>query len=190
MKLFVCALRPGSFSTWTVVSSHTHLLGDDVHLLADLGTDLHQRVPIVCAYALVLGQLVANDLARQRRVQRLASTLFALMAGNRRRLLFVDVFDFGLQCLAAGGECLCLVEEQVLLIGAAGFALGREQLALQRPQSLQCEVTLGGRHPQRSGQRIALGNERGEFFSGDGGGRRHASLDRHTPSFFLHATLE
>lgn len=26
--------------------------------------------------------------------------------------------------LSLGGECFCLVEEQVLLIGAAGFALG------------------------------------------------------------------
>jgi len=47
-----------------VVLQHTHLLGDDIHLLADLGADLHQRVPVMGAHTLGLGQLVAHDLAR------------------------------------------------------------------------------------------------------------------------------
>ncbi|MNV40242.1 hypothetical protein D3C71_1318430 [compost metagenome] len=173
-----------------VVLQHAHLFGDDIHLLADLGADLHQRVPVMRAHTLGLGQFVAHDLARQRRVQRLASAFLTLMARDRCQRLFVDVFDLGLRRLICGRECLGLVEEQVLLIRAAGFALGSEQLALQRPQSFQCEVPLGGGDSKRTGQRIALGNERGEFFSGDGGGRRHARLDRHAPSLFLQATLQ
>ena len=52
-----------------------HLLGDDVHLLADLGADLHQRMPVMGAHTLGRGQFVAHDLARQCRVQWLASML-------------------------------------------------------------------------------------------------------------------
>jgi hypothetical protein len=48
---------------------HTHLLRDDVHLLADLGADLRQRVAVVGAHPLGLRQLVATDLARQRGVR-------------------------------------------------------------------------------------------------------------------------
>lgn len=151
-----------------VVLQHTHLLGDDVHLFADLGADLHQRVPVMGAHAFGLGQIVAHDLARQCGVQRLASALLALVARHRRRCLFVDVCRGRLirKC-----ECFGLVEEQVLLIGAACLALGGEELALQGPQPLQCEVSLGGGHSQCAGQRVALGNERGKFFSGDGGRR-------------------
>jgi hypothetical protein len=170
-----------------VVLQRAHLFGDDIHLLADLGADLHQRVPVMRAHTLGLGQFVAHDLARQRRVQRLVSAFLALMARDRCRLLFAGL---GLRRLICGRERLGLVEEQVLLIGAAGFALGRKQLALQRLQPLQCEVPLGGRYSKRAGQRIALGDETSEFFSGDGGGRRHARLDRHAPSLFLQATLE
>ena len=67
------------------------------HLLADLGADLHQRVTVMSADTLGLGQLVAHDLARQRRIQRLASALLALVAGNRR----VDSSS----SVSAGGVC-------------------------------------------------------------------------------------
>lgn len=170
-----------------VVLQHAHLLGDHVHLLADLRADLHQCMPVMRAHTLGLRQFVVHDLARQRGVQRFASALLALMLGDRRRFLFVGL---GRRRLIGGRECFGFVEEQVLLIRATGFALGGEQLALQRLQPLQREVALGGRDPQRACQRVTLGDERGEFFSGDGGKRRHARLDRHAPSPFLQATLE
>lgn len=169
-----------------MVLEHANLLGDHIHLLADLGANLHQRVPVMGAHALGLGQLVANDLARQCGVQRLASALLALMAGDRRRRFFAGL---GWGRLIGGRECFGLVEEQVLLIDAARFALGGEQLALQRSQPLLRQVPLGGGHPQRAGQRIALGDERSEFFSGDGDGKRgHARLDHHAPTLFPQAT--
>lgn len=52
-----------------VVLENANLLGDDVHLRADLGADLHQDVAVMCADALGLGQLVANDVSWQRRVK-------------------------------------------------------------------------------------------------------------------------
>jgi hypothetical protein len=151
-----------------VVLQHSHLLGDDIHLLADLGTDLHQRVPVMCADTLGLGQLVAHDLARQCGVQRLASALLALVTRDRHRFLFIGL---GWRRLIRGCKCFGLVEEQVLLIGATGLALGGEELTLQRPQPLQCQVSFGGRYSKRAGERVALGNETSEFFSGDGGRR-------------------
>ena len=91
-----------------VVLQYTHLLGDDVHLLADLGADLHQRVAIVRADALGLWQLVTHDVARQCRIQRLAAALLTLVASDPRRVLIID---FGRQCLRGRRERLRLVEE-------------------------------------------------------------------------------
>ena len=141
-----------------------------MHLLADLGADLDQRVAVVRADALRLGQLVANDVARQRRIQWLASALLALVASDRRRFL---VIDFDRQCLRGRCERLGLVEEQVLLVGAAGLALGGEQLTLQCAKPLQRQVPLGGHHAQFADQRFATPSGLGqgllqgcEFFGG------------------------
>ncbi len=95
-----------------MVLQYAHLLEDDLQLLADLGTDLQQRVPVMDTYALGIWQLVAHDLAVQRRVQWLASALLALMAGNRVRLLLIGL---GLRQLLGGRELLGLVEEQLRL---------------------------------------------------------------------------
>lgn len=96
---------------YALVLHHAHLLGDDVQLLADLGTDLHQRMPVMGTYALGLGPLVAHVLPGQGRIQWLAATLLALMAGNRGRLLLIGL---GLRRLIGGREGFGLFEEQVL----------------------------------------------------------------------------
>lgn len=124
-----------------VVLKHTDLLRNDVYLLADLGADLYERMTIVGAHALVFGQLVADDLARQRGVQWPLAALLALMAGNGCGLLFVGLRG---RALIGRRECFSLVEEQVLLLGAARLALGREQLTLQGPQSLESQVPFVG----------------------------------------------
>ena len=76
------------------------LFGDDVELLADLGSDLHQSVAVVCADALGFGQLVANDVPRQCIVQRLSTPLLAMVlchgCDDRRILL---VIHLGRACL-------------------------------------------------------------------------------------------
>jgi hypothetical protein len=77
------------------------------------------------------------------------------MPDDRCRLLDVAL---GLRRLISGCECFGFVEEQVLLIGATRFALGGEQLALRRPQSLERQVTLGvaTRSPPASASRSAM----------------------------------
>ncbi|OUM00092.1 hypothetical protein A8M77_23195 [Variovorax sp. JS1663] len=152
-----------------------------MHLLADLGADLDQRVAIVSADTLGLWQLVTHDVARQCRIQRLAAALLALAASDRRRVLIID---FGRQCLRGRRERLGLVEEQVLLVGAAGLALGGEQLTLQRSQALQRQVPLGGHHAQFADERFAVPSGIGqgllqgcEFF---GGGHLNHCLLRST----------
>ncbi|AJY27230.1 transposase, IS6 family domain protein (plasmid) [Burkholderia thailandensis 34] len=61
-----------------------YLFGNHVELLACLHTDLNQRMAVVSAEALRLGQFVPHDLARQIRIQRFASALAARVAGNLR----------------------------------------------------------------------------------------------------------
>jgi hypothetical protein len=164
-----------------VMLQDSHLLWNDVHLLADLGADLHQRVAVMGAHAIGLGQLVANDLTRQRWIQGLASALLALVPGHQCRIFFVGL---GWWCLIGRRECFSLVEEHVLLFAAARFALGGEELALQGPQPLDCQVPLGGHDAQFADERFAAPSGLGqgllqgcEFF---GGGHLNHRLLRST----------
>ena len=91
-----------------MVLKDANLLGNNVNLFADLGADLHERVAIVSTYALCLRQLVADNLARQRRVQGLAATLLALMAGNECGVVFIDLCW---RCLIGRRERFGLIEE-------------------------------------------------------------------------------
>jgi len=59
-----------------------NLLRHDIELLTDLGADLDEHMSVVCADAFRFWQLVTHDLAREHRVQRLASTLLAFMRAN------------------------------------------------------------------------------------------------------------
>ena len=110
-----------------------------------------------------------THLARQGRVQRLAAALGALV---RRHL---DLLVLGLRGCRLG---LCafdlgFVEEQVLLVRGAGFALGVEELALEAVELLLEQVAFGAHHAQLAeclGQRLL---QRFEFF-----GRGHASHRR------------
>lgn len=165
-----------------VVLKHTDLLGNDVHLFADLGANFYKRMTIVGAHALVLRQLVADDLARQRRVQWLPAALLALMAGNGCGLFFVGLRG---QALIGRRECFSLVEEQVLLLGSARLALGREQLTLQGPQSLKSQVSFVRCDPQRAGKRITFSDENGEFFDGDASKQGHMNFEPYALQLFL-----
>ena len=74
------------------MADDAHLLRNDVELLADLHADLAQGRAVVRAHALALGQVVSNHFARQRRIERLAPALGALVA---RHLDLVVVSLFG-----------------------------------------------------------------------------------------------
>lgn len=137
-----------------MVLQHAHLLGDDVHLLADLGADLHQRVAVVRADALGLRQLVANDVTRQSGVQRLASALLALVASDQCRVFTID---FGRPCLRGRRERLSLVEEQVLLVGATGLALANNwRCNARRRSSARSRSVVAIRSAPASASRSAM----------------------------------
>jgi len=105
-----------------------------------------------------------DDFPRQRRIQRLAPTLLALMPGH---LDARSVFR-GDRRVRGGRQRLCLVEEQVFLVGAAGFALGGEELVQKRLEPFPQQIPLDLHHPQFAAQRVALDHERVELFSGEG----------------------
>src|SRR5574337_2091397 len=110
-----------------LVLNHPQLLGNDVQLLAGLDPDLHQGRPVMGAAALGLGQLMADDFTRQRRVEGAAPPLGAPMAGDgdtlgRLILLRGDA-------VRARRQGFGLVEKQIGLVVAAGLTLGREELA-------------------------------------------------------------
>ena len=114
-------------------------------MLAGFHADLGQRRAIVRAHALTLGQFVAHDLPRQRRIQRLAAALGALVSGNVN-LVVRGFLGHGLR---RGAQLLGFVEEQVLLVrGVGGFALGVEELALEAVELLLEQVALGAQHAQ------------------------------------------
>ena len=127
-----------------LVADHAHLLRDDVHLLADFHADLAQGRAVVRAHALVFGQFVAPHIARQGRIQRLAAALGALV----RRHLDLVVFGLGGCRLGLRAFDLGLVEEQVLLVRGADFALGVEELALEAVELLLEQVAFGAHHAQ------------------------------------------
>ena len=61
-----------------------YLFGNHVELLAGLDTDLNQRMAVVRAETVRLGQFVPHDLARQIRIQRFASAPATCVPGNLR----------------------------------------------------------------------------------------------------------
>lgn len=148
-----------------LVLDHPHLLGNDVELLADLDTDLDQDGAVVRAAALGFGQFVANDLARQIRIQGLASALLAHVAGHLDAAR-LDLFG-GRRALGCQG--FGLFEEEVLLVTAvARFASGGEQLPQVRGESLLEQIALDRDGPQLIPEGVPLGDERGEGFGGQG----------------------
>lgn len=72
-----------------MVLDHTHLLGNDVELLADLDADLDQESAVVRAQTLRFGEFVPNDVAGWIRIERFASAFLANVAGN------LDAFGLG-----------------------------------------------------------------------------------------------
>ena len=111
-----------------------------------------------------IARRVANSGPRQRRIQWLAPTLLALMPGH------LDArSDFrGDRGVRGRRQRLRLVEEQVLLMGAAGFALGRKELVQKRLEPFLQQIALHLHHPQFAAQRVALDHERVELFGAEG----------------------
>jgi len=93
------------------VTDGLYLLGDDVELLADLDADLHQHCAIMRTYALILGQLVAYDLAGNRRIDRLTATLCAFVSGHIDGVAFVSSFFNSRLCCSA--QILGFVENRL-----------------------------------------------------------------------------
>jgi hypothetical protein len=127
-------------------------------LLADLYADLAQCRAVMRAHALVLGQFVAPHLARQGRIQRLAAWLRALVRGHG----YLLVLGLGGCRLGRCTFDLGLVEEQVLLMRGADFALGFEELALEAVELLLEQVTLGAHHAQFADELLAPRNGVGQ----------------------------
>ena len=84
------AARAGIFDP--LMLDDPYLLRNDVQLLADLDTDLDQGGAVMGADPLGLGQFMADDLARQVGIERLAAALLARVRGNLdfRRRFFGD----------------------------------------------------------------------------------------------------
>lgn len=61
--------------------NHPHLLRHDVELLADFSTDFDQTAAVMGADAFGFRQFMADDLARQMRIERFAAAFFAVVAG-------------------------------------------------------------------------------------------------------------
>jgi len=149
---------------------HPYLLRDDVELFADFDADLDQHGSIVGTNSLRLGQLMAHHLARQVRVEWLASALLARVRRNvdLRGCFFSDR-------RTCGGRRFGFVEEQILLLSPPRSGLGGKQLAqvclqtffekadlnLQRTYLATQSVTLAA-------QRIPVSEERCVFFGGQG----------------------
>ena len=102
-----------------LVHDHPQLLRDDVHLLAGNHADLLQHCAVVWAHALGLGQLVANHVARQVRVQRFASALHGALVRWHLDRVFAIVSTFFHSSLGLGTQDLSFVEEHVLLVRRA-----------------------------------------------------------------------
>lgn len=137
------------------MADHPQLLRHDVQLLADFHANLTQRGAIVRAGALVFRQLVAHHFARQRRVQRPTTALGPLVCGHLNK----SVLSFLTGGLGHGAFEFGLVEEQVLLVCAEQFALGREQLALELDELFLEQVALGAVQVEFAGGRLQLGSE-------------------------------
>jgi len=166
-----------------LVADHAHLLRHDVQLLADLHADLAQRRAVMRAHALVFGQLVASHLARQRRIQRLAASLGALV----RRHGDLAVLGLGGCRLGRCAFELGLVEEQVLLL-RADFALGFEELALEAVELLLEQVAFGAHHAQLADEFLATRNgvgqrlaQRGDLLEGRHVNHRRAFSSSRAP---------
>ena len=122
---------------------------------------------------------MAHDVARQIGVQRLASTLEALMTGHIECIIASDaVFQ---RCCGLCRQGLGLIEEHVPLLGAACFALGGEDLAHHLVDPLLEQVALDAKKSVLSNQDILLRKcclqvplEGSEFF--DRGLQRHYSF--------------
>ena len=158
------------------MADHAHLLRHDVHLLADLHTDLAQARAVVRAHALALGQFVAPDVARQRGIQRLAAAFGALV----RRHVDPLVLGLGRCRLGLRAFELGFVEEHVLLVRGADFALGVEELALEAVELLLEQVTFGAHDPQLAGEFFTTRNGFGQRLAqcGDLFGSGHANHRR------------
>lgn len=118
---------------------HPHLLRNDVELLGYFDADLDQHRAVVGADPLGFRQFMTDDLARQRRIERLAPALLARVRQNlalRQRL-------FGGQ-RPGRRQGFGFVEEQILLLGSACFRFGVEQLAQEGVELLLQKVALDG----------------------------------------------
>ena len=99
--------------------------------------------------AFVFGELMADDMARQVSVQWLASTLEAFVSWHIHRAILASGAVFQRwRGLRGRGQGLCLVEEHVLLLSAACFALGGEELAQNLVKPLLQKVALGAHKAQ------------------------------------------
>jgi hypothetical protein len=112
-------------------------------------------------------ELVADDLPRQGGIERLATALLPDVAGD------FDLFHFLRHRGACRRQGLGLVQEQLLLVAAAGFRLGVEQLAQVGSELLLEQIPLNGDRLQQLAERVSLGDERVIFFGAEGD-RRHA----------------
>ena len=134
------------------MANHAHLLGDDVQLLASLNADLPQGTAVMRTDAFGFRQFVAHDVTRQISIKWFASTLDALVGWRIHRgvaaILTADAILQRWRGLRCCGQSLGLVEEHVLLLGAARFALGGEELTQHLVEPLLEQVTLSAHKAQ------------------------------------------
>ena len=107
-----------------MVLDDADLLGNDVELFADFNADLDQGDTVVGTNALRFRQLMADDVAWQIGVERLAATFLALM--GRHVNFHCRLFRDRRTCR---GQRFDFVEEHVLLLATTSFRFGIEQLA-------------------------------------------------------------
>ncbi|CAE6871904.1 hypothetical protein R69658_08203 [Paraburkholderia aspalathi] len=185
----------------TFVANHANLLRDDVQLLADFDTDPDEHRTILRAHQLVRRQLISNHLARQRRVERLATAFLPFVRGY---LNPGPVFLRGLR-RRRRGKLLRFIQEQVALTGIARLLAARaEQLAHHDLQLFLHEVAFGLRHPKLAAKLVAFitqritrseccitfSNERVEFVDGDREAfARHAATLANRPPQWVNVNL-